>query len=179
MAICRIQNLKPPCAYNVEGIQRIYLLDFDDFNGFKFDDDDLYSNCLVISVYKDGGYSELEVTETAKYMSSLQNGIYSHTLETFIPALSADTLSDLHLGTKRRYLVIFQTNTGQYFSFGYEAGAALTYANQTTEAIGSLVTISGTSIYPAFEVDAAAMSEYADLFSYEFLPDFDLNTYCI
>lgn len=176
MASCRIQNLKPPCAYNVQGVQIIKLLDFDDFNGFQFDGDDLYRNCLVSAIYKGGDYADLEVTETAKYTSTLQNGLYSHVLETFIPALTADTLANLHLGTKRRQLVLFKTNAGKYFTFGYEAGADLIYTNQTAEATGSLVTISANSIYPAFEVKESAIS--GNSFNYEFIPDFTINTYC-
>lgn len=47
MANCRINSLKPPCGYNVEGIDLVMLLDFDDFQGFTFEDDGLYSGCKV------------------------------------------------------------------------------------------------------------------------------------
>lgn len=175
---CRIQSIKPPCAYNVEGIQRVYLLDFDDFQGFKFDGDDLYADCLVLAVQRSAAFVELETQDTAKYTSSITGGLYTHTLETFISALAAETLANLHLATKRRYLVLFQTKEGRYYAFGYDAGAAVTYANQTAEAVGSLVTASASSIFPLFEVTAAAMTDEAP-YSAEFLPDFDFNTYCL
>ena len=142
----------PPCGYRVEGIDLIRLLDFDDFDGFKFDGDDLYSNCLVTAVLRSGDFVEVDTPETAKYTSSLQNGIYTHTLETFIGELSAELGAMLHMATKRRYIVLFRAKNGRYFAFAYEAGASVSYANQTAGGIGALVTITTTSIYPLFEV---------------------------
>lgn len=176
MGNCRIQNIKPPCGYRVEGIDFIRLLDFDDFNGFKFDGDDLYNNCLVTAVLRSGDFVEVDTPETAKYTSSLQNGVYSHTLETFIGDLSAELEAALHLATKRRYIVLFRAKNGRYFAFAYEAGANLSYANQTAEGIGSLVTVTASSIYPLFEVSEDAFT--AETYSSEFIPDFDLGAYC-
>lgn len=173
---CRIQSIKPPCAYNVEGVQRVFLLDFEDFQGFRFDGDDLYNNCLVTAVYRTGDFVELDCQDTSKYTSGLTNGVYQHSLETFINALQADTLAQLHLASKRKQLVFFQAKSGRYFVFGYEAGASVSYANQTAEATGSLVTASGTSIYPLFEVEASALLVR---YTFEFKPDFDLGAYCL
>lgn len=156
---CRIQSLTPPCAYNVAGIRRILLLDFDDFQAFEFDGDDLYNNCLVTSIYRSGDFAELQTPDSAKYSSSLTGNLYTHTLETFIGDLSAQYAANLHLATKRRYIVFFQTNAGRYHAFGYEAGATLSYANQTEESNGSLVTITASSIYPLFEVSADAFAQ--------------------
>lgn len=177
MAKCRIQNINPSCAYNVPGIDRVSLLDYEDFIGFGFDADDLYDNCLVTEIQRAGTFSDLEVTENAKYNSSYQNGVYTHTLETFISGLSADVVQNLHLGTKRRYVVIFRTNAGRFHVFGYEAGARLTYANQTDESTGALVTLRADSIYPLFEVIAAAFETTQPVI--EFVPDFELGAYCI
>lgn len=150
---CRIQSIKPPCAYNVEGIQRIILLDSADFIGFAFDGDGLYNNCLVTDIYRGGDFAELQTPDSAKYSS---NSAGVHNLETFIGELSAFSLANLHLATKRRFIAFFQTNAGKYFTFGYRAGAFLTYANQTAESLGSLVTLSADTNYPLFEVNAAA-----------------------
>lgn len=176
MGNCRIQNIKPPCGYRVEGIDLIRLLDFDDFDGFKFDGDDLYNNCLVTAVLRSGDFVEVDTPETAKYTSSLQNGIYSHSLETFIGDLSAELEATLHLATKRWYIVLFRAKNGRYFAFAYEAGANVSYANQTSEGIGSLVTITATSIYPLFEVSEVAFN--SETYSSEFMPDFDNGAYC-
>jgi hypothetical protein len=153
---CRIQSIVPDCGYRVAGIDSIQLLDFDDFGGCKFEGDELYSNCFVTAILRSGEFVGLDATEGAAYTSSFQNGLYTHTLETFIGDLSANLGSMLHLATKRRYLVIFRAKNGGYFAFGYDAGAKVTYANQTSDSPGSLVTITATSIYPLFQVDAGA-----------------------
>lgn len=176
MGNCRIQNIAPLCGYRVEGLDLIRLLDFDDFDGFKFDGDDLYNNCLVTAVLRSGDFVEVDTPETAKYTSSLQNGIYTHTLETFIGDLSAELEATLHLATKRRYIALFRTRNGRRHAFAYEAGASVSYANQTAEGVGSLVTITATSIYPLFEVSKEAFS--SETFSSEFIPDFDNGAYC-
>lgn len=151
----------PSCGYRIAGIDAIRLLDFADFNGFKFDGGELYSNCLVTAVLRSGELVEVDSPETAKYTSSLQAGIYTHTLETFIGDLSAEMEATLHLATKRRYIVLFRTKNGRYHTFAYEAGATVTYANQTAEGVGSLVTITANSIYPLFEI-ADISVEWAD-----------------
>lgn len=176
MGNCRIQNIKPPCGYRIEGIEAIRLLDFDDFDGFKFDGDDLYNNCLVTAILRSGDFVELDTPETAKYTSSLQNSIYTHTLETFIGDLSAELEAMLHLATKRRYIVLFRTKSGRYHAFAYEAGASVSYANQTAEGVGSLVTVTASSIYPLFEVSVEAFT--AETYSSEFIPDFNSGAYC-
>lgn len=176
MGKCRIQNITPPCGYRVEGIDLIRLLDFDDFDGFKFDGDDLYNNCLVTAILRSGDFVEVDAPETAKYTSALQNGAYTHTLETFIGDLSADLEATLHLATKRRYIVLFRAKNGRYFTFAYEAGATVSYANQTAEGIGALVTVTAASVYPIFEVSEEAFN--AETYSSEFIPDFDNGAYC-
>lgn len=175
MATCRIQSLKPPCAYNVFGIQAVQLLDLDDFVALRFDGDDLYSNCLVTAIYRTGEFIELETPDSARVTSTLQNGRYTHTIETFIGDLSAFYASNLHLATKRRFLACFRSNAGGLHLFGYEAGASLVYANQTDEATGSLVTITASSIYPLFEATPDAMTT---TYTGEFIPDFETLAFC-
>lgn len=137
------------------------LLDFDDFGGFRFEDDGLYDTCLVSNILRSGGLSDIDAPDmVAKYNSNYQNGVYTHKIETFIGDLSADLMSTLHLASKRRSLVFFRANNGRYFGFGYEAGAKLSYTNQTNDGIGSLVTITASSIYPLFEVLGSAFGEY-------------------
>lgn len=176
MGNCRIQNIKPPCGYQVEGIELIQLLDFDDFNGFKFDGDGLYSNCLVTFILRSGDFVELDTPDSANYTSTLQNGIYNHKLETFIGDLSANLEATLHLSTKRRYIVLFRAKNGRFFSFAYESGANVNYTNQTADGIGSLVTVTSSSIYPLFEVSKDAFEQNFQIA--EFIPDFEMGAYC-
>lgn len=174
MAKCRITNLKPPCDYSVEGIAKVWLLDFDDFKGFRFDGNALYSNCLVTDILRVGEYVELNAPDmVAKYSST---GSYAHALESFIGTLDASTISNLHLGTKRRYVVVFLGNNGKYYTFGYEAGATLTYQNQTAEGFGSLVNLSAASRYPLFEVTPDALNRF--ITGSTFSPDFNNGAYC-
>jgi len=173
--MARILKLKPPCGYNLEGLERILLLDFEDFAGFQFDGDDLYSNCLVTAVLRKADFVEIQTPDGAKYSSGLSGKIYAHTLETFVSELSAYVQANLHLGTKRRFVPVFQVKSGQYFTFGYEAGAALTFANQTAESTGSLITITCASTYPLFEVTADAL---ITPFTADFDIDFTNGAYC-
>lgn len=167
---CKIQTLKPPCGYNLEGVQRVFALDFEDFHGFKFDGDDLYAGCLVTAIYRTGDFVDFDTPDTAKYAATYSNGVYTHALDTFIGSLAAFMSSNLHLSLKRRYIVLFQTKQGKYYAFGYEVGAGTGYTSQTAEGVGSLLTFSGQSIYPLFEVTPEALTvgvqpiTYAPLF---------------
>lgn len=153
--MCRINSIKPPCGYVVEGIAQIWLLDFADFQGFQFDG--LYDSAVVTGILKTGNFVELDAPGmTAKYSSA---GAYVHTLETFVGGLSASSISNLHLATKRRQVVAFKTNAGAYYVFGYEAGAVVNYKNQTVDGAGSLVTINAPSIYPLFVTDASILAD--------------------
>lgn len=143
--------MKPPCGYNPDGITDVRILDFEDFRGFRFEGDGVYSNCLVSDILRVGDFTDVSSPESAKYNSSLENNIYTHTVETFVPDINADLLSDLHLSTKRRYIVQFRGKSGRYFVFGKEAGAAITYAGQTADGFGVLLTMTARSRYPLFE----------------------------
>lgn len=174
---CRTTHIKrASCSYNVEGLNAIKLLDLEDFEGFKFEGDQLYDVCKVVGVSMRGNWVDVETPETAKYSSTLSGGIYTHTVETFIGELSAEISATLHLATKRRSVVLFRTNSGRYFVFGSDAGATLSYTSQTAEAAGSLITISAASKLPIFEVlpDALATGFY----NIQFKPDFVTGAYC-
>lgn len=154
----RVKTIKPPCGYSVDGIANIWLLDYDDFSGFRFDGDETYANCLVTDILRTGDFTELDAPDmVAKYNGA---GNYVHTLETFINTMNATTISNLHLGTKRRQVVIFRANNGIYYTFGYDAGAALTYVNQTGDGLGHLVTLTSPSRYPLFEVTPDALARF-------------------
>lgn len=169
--------MKPPCDYNLEGIDEVRVLDFEDFKGYKFEGDNLYANCRVIAILRTGDLAEIATAESTKYGSTISANIYSHVLETFVPNLTAGILANAHLGTKRRYVVVFRSKMGRYYTFGYEAGAVFTYTAQTPESLGALVTLTAASVYPLFETDAAAL-ELNNSYTGEFIPDLDDNTYC-
>jgi hypothetical protein len=154
---CRIGHIKPPCAYAVEGVERIWLLDFDDFAGYRFYEDGLYGVGYVEEILQLGPFREIDAPElVAKYSST---GAYVHRVETFVGALKGSTLSELNLARKRPQVVLFKTLSQQYFTFGYEAGASIAHTNQTNDGFGSSVTITANSIYPLFEYLGAVPTE--------------------
>lgn len=170
---CRINSIKPPCGYSVEGIAKIWLLDKDDFKGYRFADNGNYSGCLVTDIIRVGDLIELDAPDmVAKYDA---NGLYVHVLTSFISGLKSQTISNLHLATKRPQVVVFLTNAGTYHTFGSDAGANLNYQNQTADGMGSLVNLNAPSRYPLFEVTADAMGRF--IIPHTFEPDFN-NAYC-
>lgn len=178
MANCRIQKLTPTCEYNLEGVQTIQVLDFDDFYGFRFNNDDLYQNCLVVALFRGVEFTDVAADDNGAKMFSTFNEatrLYTHTIETFVRTLSGTLASSLHLGTKRRFLPLIQLRDGKYYTFGYEAGAKLSYGNQTADAVGSLITIVASSIYPLFEVTPRALTTP---YGINYAPDFTLGAYC-
>lgn len=153
---CRISHIKPPCAYVVEGVERIWMLDFDDFQGYRFYEDGLYNIGYVEEILQLGPFREIDAPElVAKYSSS---GSYVHRLETFVGALTGNTLANLNLARKRPQVVLFKTVSQQYFTFGYEAGATVSHTNQTNDGFGSSVIITANSVHPLFEYLGAAPS---------------------
>lgn len=174
MGNCRISKLKPPCQYTVEGIARVWLLDYADFIGFRFRNKDLYNDGFVTAILRSGSYIELNAPDmVAKYASTAK---YVHTLESFTATLEAEVIQSLHLGTKRRYVVVFLGNNGRYYVFGYEAGASLSYTNQTAEGFGSMVVLTAPSEFPLFETSLSAITD--NELQFEFIPDFENGAYC-
>ena len=173
---CRIGNKIKSCSYTPQGISKIWLLDYDDFVSLKFRDDGLYNNNLVTNIYHSGNYIELEASEGSKYTTNRQNGLYTHTLDTFIEDFDFSNIADYDLASKsRKYLVVFLTRTNKYLMFGYKPGATFSYTSQTEEATGSLIQLSVTTTYPIFEVDANAITDPMHLATY--LPS-PVNAYC-
>lgn len=172
--MARISTILPPCGYVIEGVASIQLLDWEDFRAFAFFNSDLYANCKVIGINRVASFTSLPAAN-AKYSSSQSGKLEIHTLETFVSELSAESLANLTLAKKRRYVPVFQLNNGKYYTYGYEAGASVSYTNQSSDAIGSMVAISAASIYPLFEVTAEALTSY---YGAEFVPDFINGAFC-
>lgn len=174
MAKCRINNLTPPCGYNVQGIIAAQVMDLEDFSGFQFFGDGLEDSALVEKIF--GGAPVAVPTSSATKYSSAKNGkLYTHTLESFIPELSAQLSASLDLAGHRKFIVIFTTAMGKRFAFGYGNGASLSYTNQSAEALGSLVTLSAVSTFPIFELTAEAVIGTPRAM---FDVDFDFGAFC-
>lgn len=174
MAKCRINSLTPPCGYNIQGIRSVQVMDFDDFGGFQFQGDGLEDTALVEKVFGSNAIGVPAGTST-KYTSTLAGKIYAHSLESFIPDLSAQLSASLDLAKRHKFVVIFTANNGRRFAFGYETGATLGYTNQTADALGSVLTLSAASIYPLFEIlGTAEIGEPRAIFDV----DFDFGAYC-
>jgi hypothetical protein len=148
---CKIQNIVPACGYQPQGITDIRLIDTEDFIGFVFENL-LYDSCYVTDILYSGNAVTIASPDSAFYESERVGRLTSHSMETFVSELSAEVERQLMLATKRRYLVVFRLQNGKWFTFGYEAGAVVTYRNRTDGGAGSAVRITATSAYPLFEV---------------------------
>lgn len=174
MANCRIQNLSPICGYSGDGVVTVMLLDFEDFDGFVFEEDAPY----IENIVHRGVFITLDFHNfPAQYNGTLNAGIYSHGLEAFIPELSGPILADLHLATKRPQLVVFKTRSGKYFTFGHEKGAKVSYSVITASNTGAALTLTTASQYPLYEVSPEAFTEGAHPREYVLL--FDDSAVCI
>lgn len=174
---CRIGSKLKPCEYTPQGISAIKLLDTNDFVSLEFKEDGLYSNNLITKIRRKGGFVEIESPITAKYTLTRQNGRYTHTLETFLEDLSYTNLADQDLASKaRKYVVLFRTNVGKWFLFGYDPGASFSFSSQTEESTGSLIKLAESSEFPLFGVDANALTDLKPLATYEPSP---VNSFCV
>lgn len=176
MAGCRITSIKPDCGYKLFGVEEIKILDYEDFSGVDFYGDNLYDRQLIDKIYKNADFTDVAKSDNSRYNSTTQNGIYSHTLQTFVDDLSASILSNIHLASKRRYVVLFKANNQKYYLFGYDSGATFSHTEQTDDSIGSSVTLTAQSEYLLFEVIPGAWEN--DSLPFVFIPDFINGAFC-
>lgn len=142
----------------------------------KFDGDGLYNNNLVTDIYHTSSFVELEASEGSQFTTSRENGLYKHTINTFVEDLVYTDLANFDLASKsRKYLVMFLTNTGKYLLFGYKPGAAFSYSSQTEESIGSQIELSVSTTYPIFEVRKEAITDATHAVTYAVS---DINAFC-
>ncbi len=158
-----IQNINHSCDYNPGGITEIYLLDIDDFVTYEFEGDSLYDGCLVDSVKtKNVDYLRLDTVSESNFTETQDNGIFKQTLSTFVGTPEASKTSGLLLSSGRKYLVVYKTSQGKFYSFGSDGGATIAFSQQTgqlNEASGYSISITKNSIYPLFEVNAAKFNK--------------------
>jgi len=174
MAKNRIQTLKPPCGYAVSGIDEIYLLDKEDFKGLRFAGGKNYDSCNVDAIIRTSEFVPLFTGNSSKYNAPQTGKIYTHTVVSFIPELSAELSEQLNLSIKRRYAVLLKFADGSYYFFGYDGGAVVSYESMTEGGIGTIVTISCRSIYPLF-----AVSSYETDKIITYNPDFISGLICV
>jgi len=154
-----IQNIKHTCEYNAGGITGIYLLDINDFVAYQFEDDGLYHNCLVDNIKKvaDVEYMLIDTVTESNFTETQDNGIFRQTLSTFVGTPDHVKTSNLLLAAGNKYLVVFSTSQGRFYSFGSDGGASVAFTQQSgqlNEASGYSITITKNSIYPLFDVNA-------------------------
>lgn len=143
-------------------------MDFEGFSGYEFDGDGRPDSALVQTVYGEA-LVQMPTESGTRYTGAKVGKIYTHNIETFIPELSAYMSSNLELGTRKKFIVIWKALTGRTFTFGYETGASLTYTSQTADNMGSTVTLSARSKYPLFEVkDGATIAVPKAVFDIDF-----------
>lgn len=158
-----IQNIKHSCEYNAGGITEIYLLDIEDFIAYQFDGDALYDGCMVDTIKTQNvDYLRMDTVNESNFTETQDNGIFKQTLSTFVGTPEASKTFNLLLSAGRKYLVVFKTSQGKFYSFGSDGGATVAFSLQTgqlNEASGYNITISKNSIYPLFEVNAGKFNK--------------------
>ncbi len=157
-----IQNIQHNCEYNPGGISDIYLLDINDFEHYKFENDGLFDSCFVEDILKKEGvdFIQLDVVNESAFTEQNEGGIYKQELQTFIRSLSGLNTSRLLLASSQKYLVVYRTHDDKAFSFGLDGGASVTFDQQSGkvgEAPGYQLSISKSSVYPQFEIDVAIL----------------------
>lgn len=161
--VCKLlSSIKHDCEYNTGGINELLLLDYEDFKGYIFRDDKSFDSCIVERVHYSSDYIELATTGESTFTESNSKGIYTQQLITFVRNLSGEKLRSLLLAKNRRYVIVFKNN-GQYFTFGSDGGAKLSFTQITgteSDGAGYEITIDKQSIYPLFEVNRHKQSMY-------------------
>lgn len=158
-----IQNINHSCEYNAGGITEIYLLDIDDFVAYQFEGDTLYDGCMVDAIKtKQADYLRMDTVSESNFTETQDNGIFRQALSTFVGTPEASKTSGLLLSSGCKYLVVYKTSQGKFYSFGSDGGAAITFSQQTgqlSEASGYSISITKNSIYPLFEVNASKFNK--------------------
>lgn len=157
MAYRIANNINHECNYNSGGISEIYLLNIDYYQSCKYADDLLFDTSLVelINVSNDE-LIQLESTDTAVYTENNDKGIYKHSISTLIRSLRSQTTQKLLALRSNRYIVIYRTYNSNYFVFGLDSGASVSFtqtSGQTGDSMLYNLTLSSNSMYPLFEMD--------------------------
>lgn len=143
--------------YSNGGINKVFLLDINDFRSYRFRDDQLYDSCYVEQIYtEENFFSELEAVDESFFNESQSNGLYRQELSTFIRTIEAPKSSDLLRASVTKYLVAFRNTQGRTYCFGSDGGATIQFSQvsgKVGEVTGYQITIVKDSMFPLFEVD--------------------------
>ncbi|MDR1809201.1 MAG: hypothetical protein LBR34_02195 [Prevotella sp.] len=144
-------DIKSATGYVEGGISHIWLLDIKGFTAYRFADG---NNFFVTGIVASTPFIELEASVEACFTEDCSENVFRQKLATFIYSLSAERIENLLAAGNGKYLVLFRTRQGHFFTFGADGGASLSFSQQTGrtgEASGYGISIVKNSIYPLFE----------------------------
>lgn len=154
---CKLnKDLIGSCNYSVAGINKLWVLNIDDFQVYEFKNDGLYSEVYVENIYIKGKWYEVQTVDDSKFTEKFTAGGYAQELNTYVAQFDSDIQSEILKTNKRKFLVLFRTNEGKYFVFGSDGGVPLSYNAETGtkgSSIGYSVSFSKSSQFPLFEVN--------------------------
>lgn len=148
------RNIKHSCDYNAGGISKIYLVDIRDFSAYQFAEDGLYDKCYVDKIIIGAEYIEIDSISEATFTESQDNGIYKQELTSFIRGLEGEKTNTMLLASSNKYVVVFSTYGGKYFTFGSDNGCTFSFSQivgKVGESEGYSINLSKNSIYPLFQ----------------------------
>lgn len=154
---CKLnKDLIGSCNYSVAGINKLWVLNIDDFQVYEFKDDKLYSEIYVENIYIKGRWYEVQTIDDSKFTEKFTNGGYVQDLTTYVAQFDSEIQAEMLKTNNRKFLVLFRTNEGKFFVFGSDGGVPLTYTSETGtkgSSIGYSVSLSKSSQFPLFEVN--------------------------
>lgn len=154
---CKLnKDLIGSCNYSVAGINKLWVLNIDDFQVYEFKDDKLYSEIYVENIYIKGRWFEVQTIDDSKFTEKFTNGGYVQDLTTYVAQFDSEIQAEMLKTNNRKFLVLFRTNEGKFFVFGSDGGVPLTYTSETGtkgSSIGYSVSLSKSSQFPLFEVN--------------------------
>ena len=177
---CKLnKDLIGSCNYSVAGINKLWVLNIDDFQVYEFKNDGLYSEVYVENIYIKSRWYEVQTVDDSKFTEKFTSGGYVQELNTYVAQFDSDIQAEILKTNKRKFLVLFRTNVGKYFVFGSDGGVPLSYNAETGtkgSSIGYSVTFSKSSQFPLFEVNPDYMVNGGGA-KFQYMPVF-LPIYC-
>jgi hypothetical protein len=173
-----ISDIKPAPGYRVGGISHIWLLDIADFVSYKFEENNPDLRRMITAIVASSPFIELATMSGSSFTEDCADNVFRQKLSASVEPLSVEISSKLLVASRNKYLILFCSRQGQFFTFGSDGGASLSFTQQTgseNEASGGYtVTIIKNSIYPLFE----AADVRKTLPAYIYRPIFSNNTFC-
>ncbi|MDR1809922.1 MAG: hypothetical protein LBR34_05915 [Prevotella sp.] len=171
-------DIQTVSGYNTGGISRIWLLDADSFASYRFEENDSDCRLKVCAVVASSSFIELGAVTNGVFEEDRADNMFRQKLSAFIEPLSADILGKLLIASGNKYLVLFRTAQGQFFTFASDGGATLSFTQQTGDGsapCGYTVSIVKNSACPLFE----ATDVREPFIPYTCRPVFSSNPFCL